>query len=175
MQTDSIRKQAGYIISAIIIASFFTLLWYQLFENIVVLVFLSLTNIVLLLIFIISGFYGQRTTDTQKKQHHAHEDLTNPADLWIWPVSQKEIGPEPIDLNAYDLDDAEQMMAWLEQLMIAEDAALQGNGELSWTRKQVRKKDQSLDYRSDYVDLFLFSLLIWMLGIFALILLKMSS
>ena len=175
MQTDSIRNQARHILLAILVASFFTYLWHQLFQNKIVFASLSFINVVLLFVYIFLGLYTERPIDIEDQQQIVNEDLTNPADLWIWPVVQDDAQVEQRDLKSFDLDDSEQMMAWLELLMIEEDLALKGNGDLSWVQAHHRGRNSTLNAGSVQVDLILFSILLWLVGLVSILWLKFGG
>ena len=174
MKTDSIRNHARQILLAFLVASFFTYLWHHLIQNKVVFALLSFINIMFLVLYLFLGFYADRAMDVEDKQQIVHEDLTNPADLWIWPVVQHDAQAGQADLNSFDLDDSEQMMAWLELLMIEEDLALKGNGGVSWVQAHHRGNVTS-HLGSSQSDLVLFSILLWLVGVVALLWLKFGG
>ena len=179
------RTQKGQVLVAMVIALVLPIMWQYLFQNVTIVIILTLMSMVLMLAI---GLLSKDPTapiynNTRKNQsRHANdneslieEDLSNPADLWIWPVEPHEVGPDPVDLHALDIDNTDQMMVWLENLMIQEDIALQNSLQMSGAQNNHKRQLLKRTSSPNKTDSVLFMILTSMLVALALLWLRTSS
>lgn len=171
MQTDLIlrRTQKGQLLVAMMIALVLPLMWHYLFQDLTIVIILTLTSMILMLAI---GLLSKNPTTNKAKaaahdnMHMIEEDLSNPADLWIWPVEPIPVTHQNVDLSKFDLDNPDEMMAWLEALARQEEQA-QGKKVNEGRRIQTQHARQRSrpPTKSHRVDWILFFILISMIGV----------